>query len=77
VLGWIASADELEAWASRRDFPPRSEVFGEWHMDAEVHPYVVLVGDRLCGYGEVWEDRDEDEAELEYVWLRGAQSPAT
>jgi [ribosomal protein S18]-alanine N-acetyltransferase len=64
VLGWIGSADELEAWASRRDFPPRRELFREWHSDPDVHPYVLSADDRLCGYGEVWEDRDEDEAEL-------------
>jgi ribosomal protein S18 acetylase RimI-like enzyme len=64
VLGWLRSPDELEAWASRRDFPPCRELFREWHGDADVHPFVLLVADRLCGYGEVWEDREEDEAEL-------------
>jgi ribosomal protein S18 acetylase RimI-like enzyme len=29
-----------------------------------VHAYVLFAGDRLCAYGEVWEDREEDEAEL-------------
>jgi ribosomal protein S18 acetylase RimI-like enzyme len=64
VLGWIASADELEAWASRRDFPPQRDVLHEWQSDPEVHPYVLFADDRLCAYGEVWEDREEDEAEL-------------
>jgi ribosomal protein S18 acetylase RimI-like enzyme len=64
VLGWIGSADELEVWASRRDFPPRRELFHEWHSDREVHPYVLSVAGRLCAYGEVWEDREENEAEL-------------
>jgi ribosomal protein S18 acetylase RimI-like enzyme len=64
VLGWIDSADELEAWASRRDFPLRRDVLAEWHRDPDVHPYLLFAGDRLCGYGEVWEDREEDEAEL-------------
>jgi ribosomal-protein-alanine N-acetyltransferase len=64
VLGWIGSAEELEAWASRRDYPPGPDVLREWHRDPDVHPYVLLAGDRLVGYGEVWEDRGEDEAEL-------------
>ena len=64
MLGWIGSADELEAWASRRDFPVRREVLAEWHRDPEVHPYLLLADERRCGYGEVWEDREEDEAEL-------------
>jgi ribosomal protein S18 acetylase RimI-like enzyme len=64
VLGWIGSADELETWALRRDFPPHRDVLDEWHRDPAVHPYVLFAGDRLCAYGEVWEDREEDEAEL-------------
>jgi [ribosomal protein S18]-alanine N-acetyltransferase len=64
VLGWIGSADELEAWASRRDFPPRREALAEWHRDPDVHAYVLFAAERLCAYGEVWEDREEDEAEL-------------
>jgi ribosomal protein S18 acetylase RimI-like enzyme len=64
VLGWIGSADELEAWASSRDFPPRQGLLREWHRDPEVHPFLLFAGDRVCGYGEVWEDRDENEAEL-------------
>jgi [ribosomal protein S18]-alanine N-acetyltransferase len=64
VLGWIRSRDELEAWASRSDFPPRPDLLREWHRDPDVHPYLLFEGDLLGGYGEVWEDRDEDEAEL-------------
>jgi [ribosomal protein S18]-alanine N-acetyltransferase len=64
VLGWIASADELEAWASRRDFPLRREVLADWHRDPGVHPYLLLADEGLYGYGEVWEDREEDEVEL-------------
>jgi ribosomal protein S18 acetylase RimI-like enzyme len=64
VLGWIGSAEEFEAWASRRDFPPCADLLREWHRDPHVHPYVLLAGDRLCGYGEVWEDPGENEAEL-------------
>jgi ribosomal-protein-alanine N-acetyltransferase len=64
VVGWIGSADELEAWASRRDFPPLPQLLSEWHRDPDVHPYLLVAAGRLCAYGEVWEDREEEEAEL-------------
>jgi ribosomal protein S18 acetylase RimI-like enzyme len=64
VLSWIGSADEMEAWASIREFPPHPDLLRDWHRDPEVHPYLLFDGDRPCGYGEVWEDRVEDEAEL-------------
>jgi hypothetical protein len=41
VLGWIGSAEELEAWASRRDYPPGPDVLREWHRDPDVRPYVL------------------------------------
>jgi [ribosomal protein S18]-alanine N-acetyltransferase len=73
VLSWIGSADELEAWASRRDFPLRPETLRDWHRDPDVHPHVLLAGGVLCAYGEVWEDRAEDEAELARIVVDPAQ----
>ena len=63
ILRWVQSREELEAWASRTDFPLDVAVFRGWHADPDVHPYALLVDGELAGYGEVWEDR-EDEAEL-------------
>lgn len=38
--------------------------FARWHAEPDVLPFVWLDGEALIGYGEIWEDREEDEAEL-------------
>ncbi|HEX2424839.1 MAG TPA: GNAT family N-acetyltransferase [Actinomycetota bacterium] len=63
VLSWARTAEEREAWASIRGKADVS-IFDRWHADDGVHPFAFLVGDRLLGYGEVWEDPDEHESEL-------------
>ena len=35
-----------------------------WHEQPDVVPFSFLDGGRLVGYGELWEDRELDEAEL-------------
>jgi RimJ/RimL family protein N-acetyltransferase len=64
VLSWAGTLGEREAWASITDDEPGVEIFERWHADDGVHPFGFFEGDRLVGYGEVWEDRDEQEAEL-------------
>ncbi len=64
VLGWIRSPAEADAWASLGDRPLDVSLFAEWHRDPSVHPFTLLADGEAAGYGEVWEDRDEDEAEL-------------
>lgn len=64
VAGWIRSDDEASAWASVQLADVSRERFEAWHADADVHPFVLRDGDRVCGYGEVWVDAEEDEAEL-------------
>jgi ribosomal protein S18 acetylase RimI-like enzyme len=64
VLAWVRSREELEAWASRTDFPLEPSVFAQWHADPDVHPYVFEESGELRAYGEVWEDAEEGEAEL-------------
>jgi [ribosomal protein S18]-alanine N-acetyltransferase len=64
VLSWARSPEEREAWASITETEPDVSVFDRWHADDGVHSFGFFVGDRLLGYGEVWEDRDEHEAEL-------------
>ncbi|MEV7676016.1 GNAT family N-acetyltransferase [Streptomyces sp. NPDC088752] len=73
VAGWPASPEEVLLWCGRREFPVTGETVAGWQEDPEVHGY-VLVEDRdgdgdgaLLGYGEVWTDAEEDEAELARV----------
>lgn len=64
LLGWVQSPAELDAWASAGDSELSPALFREWHADPDVHPFLLLGEGRLCGYGEVWEDQAEGEAEL-------------
>jgi [ribosomal protein S18]-alanine N-acetyltransferase len=64
VLSWARTAEERGAWAALSEPDPDASVFERWHADPDVQPFAVVVDGRVCGYGEVWEDRDEDEAEL-------------
>jgi ribosomal protein S18 acetylase RimI-like enzyme len=67
VLSWAVTAEERRAWASIVDPAPDASIFDRWHADPEVHPYELLADGIPIGYGEVWEDREEDEAELARV----------
>ena len=65
IVAWARSADELDAWASPTERRP--DVFDRWHAEPGVHPFVLAVEDEPVAYGEVWEDHEEDEAELARV----------
>jgi ribosomal protein S18 acetylase RimI-like enzyme len=66
VLGWVTSAAEAEAeaWASLASWPAEPAVFERWHADPGVRPYIPIAGGRPAGYGELWIDPAETEAEL-------------
>ena len=63
IVGWLNTVDEAAAWAGV-DRLPRLEDLARWHTEPDVFPFAWVDGDVLVGYGEIWEDRDEDEAEL-------------
>ena len=63
IVGWLTSIDEADAWAAQDRLPVVGDL-ARWHADPDIHPFVWLDGDQLVGYGEIWEDREEDEAEL-------------
>lgn len=64
MLAWAGTAEEREAWAGLVEPHPDSAVFERWHADPDVHAFELLADGELVGYGEVWEDRGEGEAEL-------------
>jgi ribosomal protein S18 acetylase RimI-like enzyme len=64
VASWAPTPWERDAWASTIEDEPDVSVFARWHADDGVHPFVLVQGDRVVGYGEVWEDPEETEAEL-------------
>jgi ribosomal-protein-alanine N-acetyltransferase len=67
LTSWVRSVDEASRWASL-DHLPTLEDLERWHSQPYATPYVLVSGDDVVGYGEVWddgeEDRQEDEAEL-------------
>jgi [ribosomal protein S18]-alanine N-acetyltransferase len=64
VLSWARTAEEREAWAATTAEDPDETIFDRWHADEDVHPFGFVGDDALVGYGEIWEDPDEREAEL-------------
>ncbi len=64
VLSWARTPEEREAWASIADPEPDVSIFDRWHADEDVRPFGLFEGDRLVGYGEIWLDPEEHEAEL-------------
>jgi RimJ/RimL family protein N-acetyltransferase len=63
VVGWVRTTDEAAAWAALDRLPELSDL-ESWHDQEDVAPFSLLADGRLVGYGELWEDRDLDEAEL-------------
>jgi [ribosomal protein S18]-alanine N-acetyltransferase len=67
LTSWVRSVDEASRWASL-DHLPTLEDLERWHSQPYATPYVLVSGADVVGYGEVWddgeEDRKEDEAEL-------------
>ena len=65
VARWPSSLDEVRRWAgSDPGWPVDVSVFGRWHADPDVRPYIICDGEAPIGYGEVWVDEPEQEVEL-------------
>src|SRR5215217_9695115 len=65
VARWPSSLDEVRRCAgSDPGWPVDVSVFGRWHADPDVRPYIICDGEELIGYGEVWIDEPEQEVEL-------------
>ena len=65
VARWPASMDEVRRWAgSDPGWPVDESVFGRWHAEPDVTPYIMCYEEEPVGYGEVWIDEPEQEVEL-------------
>jgi ribosomal-protein-alanine N-acetyltransferase len=64
VAGWSRSADEADMWCSRAEHPFPAEVVAGWAAQPDIAAYLLTDGGTPVGYGEVWSDDEEDEAEL-------------
>ena len=64
VIGWVTSDEEARRWASLDERPRDPGILGRWHAEAGVRGYVALRAGAPVAYGEIWEDADEQEAEI-------------
>jgi ribosomal protein S18 acetylase RimI-like enzyme len=65
VARWPTSGEDVRRWAgSDPCWPVDVSVFGRWHADPDVRPYVLCDEEEPVGYGEVWIDEPEQEVEL-------------
>ncbi|MEU8885115.1 GNAT family N-acetyltransferase [Streptomyces hydrogenans] len=64
VAEWPTHADEVVRWCGRREFPVTARTVTAWQEDDDVRAHVLVEDGTVLGYGEVWLDDEEDEAEL-------------
>ncbi|MEV7992723.1 GNAT family N-acetyltransferase [Streptomyces sp. NPDC086077] len=64
VAKWPACSAEVVMWCGRQEFPVSERTISEWQQDDDVQAYVLLDGEDMLGYGELWFDAEENEAEL-------------
>jgi [ribosomal protein S18]-alanine N-acetyltransferase len=60
----VRTVDEASRWASL-DHLPTLEDLARWHAQPYATPFVLVHGAEVVGYGEVWDDREEDRGEDE------------
>lgn len=64
VLSWLTSFQESVMWCGRRQFPLAPDDLLAWHVDPDVHPYLLLQDGTPIAYGEVYLQTALQEAEL-------------
>ncbi|MET8299103.1 GNAT family N-acetyltransferase [Streptomyces sp. NPDC006678] len=64
VAGWPATSGEVAMWCGRHDFPLPPRAIADWQAGEDVRAHMLLRGEELLAYGELWFDDEEDEAEL-------------
>lgn len=64
VASWPVSAAEVVQWCGLREFPVTGATVAAWQREPDVAARVLVDGERLLGYGELWFDAEEDEVEL-------------
>ncbi|MFI9100758.1 GNAT family N-acetyltransferase [Streptomyces fildesensis] len=64
VAGWPQSAAEVSMWCGLREFPLPARTVEAWQHADDVRAHLLLDGEQLIGYGELWIDAEEQEIEL-------------
>lgn len=65
VASWSCSTQEAAAWVSQSEHPFPAAAVTAWWEEAGVDPWLLIDPDGSpVGYGELWDDEEEDEVEL-------------
>jgi RimJ/RimL family protein N-acetyltransferase len=64
LLTWVGSFQETFFWSARKQFPLDPHVFEQWHLDPDIHPYLLVQDEEAIAYGEISLQTDTGEAEL-------------
>ncbi|WP_326601559.1 GNAT family N-acetyltransferase [Streptomyces sp. NBC_01800] len=64
VADWPTASAEVVMWCGRQEFPVPAQTISAWQQDDDVQAHVLVEGEKLVGYGELWFDAEEDEVEL-------------
>ena len=70
VVDWCAASPFSREWVPdgdpAADLAPDA-VLARWHEDPDISGYLLVRDGEPVAYGELWVDRDEDEAELAHL----------
>ncbi|MFJ4467202.1 GNAT family N-acetyltransferase [Streptomyces sp. NPDC089424] len=64
VAAWPTSSAEAVMWCGRSEFPVAEQTISGWWQDDDVQAHVLVDGEKLLAYGELWFDAEENEVEL-------------
>jgi ribosomal protein S18 acetylase RimI-like enzyme len=59
-------------WCGEREFPVPQHRVAAWQREDWVQAYLLLAGDAPVGYGELWLDAEDQEAELARIIIAPA-----
>ncbi len=64
LLTWVGSFQESFFWCAKKQFPLEPQIFEQWHIDHDIHPYLLVEDEEAIAYGEVSFASGSEEAEL-------------
>lgn len=64
LLTWVGSFQESFFWCAKKQFPLEPQIFEQWHIDHDIHPYLLVEDEEAIAYGEVSLASGSEEAEL-------------
>lgn len=63
-MTWVGSFQESFFWCAKNNFHLNLKSFEQWHIDHNIHPYLLVENEEAIAYGEVSLASGSEEAEL-------------